>query len=1035
MIMVKHLWGMGLAGLGAIALLPTLPAIAQITPDDTLGAERSQVIPNALVQGAPGVLIEGGARRGANLFQSFSDFNVGELQRVFFANPTGVESILGRVTGGNPSNILGTLGVAGSANLFLLNPSGIVFGPNARLDVRGSFVASTAAQWDLGNGQFFSAVNPNAAPLMDVAIRPGLQWGSGFQGAITNAGTLAVGDGQALMLAGQAVTSTGSLIAPGGTVQVLGDRVSLLDNAQVDVSGPGGGGTVLIGGDFQGSGGVPQASQTRVDANVRIAADAIGNGTGGRVIVWAKDHTQFAGTIRAQGGSSGGNGGFVEVSGKQTLSFTGRVDTTAPSGSLGTLLLDPFDLIIDAPEAAAISNATANVNLTADNNITFNTEIYNRNLGVGISAEAGNNIFVNSNIFTNTGNIRLFSTNGGVFINNASINPEAETASDRSAFIVVSGRDLVEIRNSELKNRQFNNSADSGNAILIVAREGSVLMDKVWLSTSNGGAGDAGVILITAQARVDILNSINPESVSLSPGLFSQGNQGGIVIGNDGTLEGLPTPKVIRISNSNLSTNNLSLGRAQADSGNIFLAASESILIENGSRIGANTGLPGTSANGIPGNAGKVTLQVPGNGSILVQGKSSISSSIYKQGEAGGVFLITGPDGSVSLVESDIFSNIENGGEGEGGVVRVTTGRLELRQGSQIQTIVRGAGDPGNELAGVGNAGVILIQAAEFVKLLGFEDSGDGTFFPSGLLSSVGTGAQGDSGVIFVETPLLFLSDRAAITASNFGSGVAGYILVVADFIVLDKRARLLAVARSGQGGSIGLQTPYLVGVSRNSVIATQVGATGRPGDGGDILIGADLDIDAAGRLQFSSSSPTLFVYGFPNNDTNILADAFRGRGGRIEIATISLRNLRQRPDIRITNDLDATSGVEGLDGTVNVSSFNLDIDRGLTPLPDRFQDPRVSEGCDPRTRQETSQFGTIGKGGATTQANSVLYRDTPLARVPDQPTVTSSTLTAELQPAQGWVVDAQGKIRLVANAATLTAPAPAHVLPVCPHP
>ncbi|NEO42033.1 MAG: filamentous hemagglutinin N-terminal domain-containing protein [Moorea sp. SIOASIH] len=86
-------------------------ALAQITPDQTLGNESSVVTPNLTIRGEPGDLIEGGAVRGSNLFHSFQDFNVGQLQRVYFANPAGIENILSRVTGSNISNILGTLGV------------------------------------------------------------------------------------------------------------------------------------------------------------------------------------------------------------------------------------------------------------------------------------------------------------------------------------------------------------------------------------------------------------------------------------------------------------------------------------------------------------------------------------------------------------------------------------------------------------------------------------------------------------------------------------------------------------------------------------------------------------------------------------------------------------------------------------------------------------------------------------------------------------------------------------------------------------
>jgi len=104
-------WRLGLVSVlamgGAISAFSGNCALAQITPDNTLGAESSRVTPNVEVKGSPANLIEGGAARGANLFHSFSEFNVGELQRVYFSNPAATENILSRVTGNNLSNILG----------------------------------------------------------------------------------------------------------------------------------------------------------------------------------------------------------------------------------------------------------------------------------------------------------------------------------------------------------------------------------------------------------------------------------------------------------------------------------------------------------------------------------------------------------------------------------------------------------------------------------------------------------------------------------------------------------------------------------------------------------------------------------------------------------------------------------------------------------------------------------------------------------------------------------------------------------------
>ena len=170
-------------------------AQAQIIPDTTLAGENSRV---RSVDSLTDV-IEQGATRGNVLFHSFDQFSIGEGRRAYFSNPEGIESILSRVTGSNRSDIFGTLGVLGDANLFFLNPNGIVFGPNARLDVSGSFIASTGDRFNLSDGNIFSATDPNAPPLLTVNVIPGLQTGAGLA-SIVNDGVLSAGQDLSLQL-------------------------------------------------------------------------------------------------------------------------------------------------------------------------------------------------------------------------------------------------------------------------------------------------------------------------------------------------------------------------------------------------------------------------------------------------------------------------------------------------------------------------------------------------------------------------------------------------------------------------------------------------------------------------------------------------------------------------------------------------------------------------------------------------------------------------------------------------------------------
>lgn len=205
-----------------------------LKPDRTLGVESSIIKPNVEIKGSSSDLIEGGASRRVNLFHSFEEFNVGEGNRVYFNNPSGIERIFSRVTGHHQSAILGTLGVLGNADLFLLNPNGIIFGQNAALDLKGSFFATTASSVVFEDGTQFSAVNPSPETLLTVSIPIGLQFRN-TPGAIVNQsqsvfetssgfndfGGLKVEPKKTLALVGGDVTLQGGfLTADGGRIEI-----------------------------------------------------------------------------------------------------------------------------------------------------------------------------------------------------------------------------------------------------------------------------------------------------------------------------------------------------------------------------------------------------------------------------------------------------------------------------------------------------------------------------------------------------------------------------------------------------------------------------------------------------------------------------------------------------------------------------------------------------------------------------------------------------------------------------------------------
>jgi filamentous hemagglutinin family protein len=242
----------------------------------------------------------------------------------------------------------------------------------------------------------------------------------------------------ALLEAGSQVEAGGD---KGGSVQVLGRRVGVLDGASIDASGDKGGGTVLVGGDFQGGNAqVQNAWRTYFGAESAIHADALLEGDGGKVVLWSNDITRAYGTISARGGAQGGDGGFVEVSGKNLLDFLARVDVGSPRGAAGTVLLDPRDITIQDTGGANNAQVTApatdtsilfadggtgdftlndealealsgNVVLQASRDITLNNNLSGgltlTNPGQGITLQAGRNITIGSAITTQGGAIHL----------------------------------------------------------------------------------------------------------------------------------------------------------------------------------------------------------------------------------------------------------------------------------------------------------------------------------------------------------------------------------------------------------------------------------------------------------------------------------------------------------------------------------------------------------------------------------------------------------------------------------------------------
>ncbi len=424
---------------------------------------------------------------------NWQGFSIGAGETTNFVQQSATSSVLNRVIGADPSLILGTL--SSNGQVFLINPSGILVGQGARIDVAG-LVASTLnlSDQDFLAGRLNFTSNPLAgnvdnqgsittptggrvylvgtnasnsgiinSPQGDVILAAGQSVNifdtstPGVRVEITASNNAAVNLGQILAQSGEvgiygaALSNSGIINADqvvkdasgkivlrakqdvtleagsrisangeqggaitvqsdagttlvsgaveakgtqgeGGTIKILGNQVGLMDNASVNASGQTGGGTVLIGGDFHGANSnVQNATATYVGPDATIKADAIQSGNGGNVAVWADNTTRYYGNISARGGANSGDGGFVEVSGKHYLDFLGVVNTLAPAGKAGTLLLDPSDITISAGSDSGMSGTASPFSGTADTSILNVTTLTNA-LALGnvlVDASAG----------------------------------------------------------------------------------------------------------------------------------------------------------------------------------------------------------------------------------------------------------------------------------------------------------------------------------------------------------------------------------------------------------------------------------------------------------------------------------------------------------------------------------------------------------------------------------------------------------------------------------------------------------------------
>jgi len=952
-------------------LLVSLPAMAQIVPDTTLPASSSTTR-----QGTTRI-ITGGTRAGSNLFHSFKEFSVPAGSTAYFNNALNIQNIISRVTGLSVSNIDGLIRANGTANLFLLNPNGIIFGPNARLNIGGSFRGSTASSLKFADGTSFNAKNPESTPLLTINGPIGLEFRS-------NPGSIKVqGTGYNLTLKNPiytpyliGISSTGLQVKPGKTLALIGGNVSL--NGSV-LTAPGGrievgsvsNGSLSINSNTSGGWSLGyQGIQNFKDIQLSQQALMNASGVGGGSIQMQGANIKFSdgslALIQNQGTQASGD---ITANASESFELTG----TSPNGSIssgvvnetvrgngGNIEISTKKLLLQA--GGAIVTRTYNSGKGGD--LTVNASESTQLLGASLDS-----LQIPSNIVTAT----FGSGNGGnlTFLTK-SLNVQGGSEIVSSSYGLGKGGDITmnilesaQLLGSLSGTYQFPSS-------IAVLNVGSSHSGKITLSTGNllvkdgatvasltQGINSGGDITVNANKFIE-LAGVTPKDFAssvLTSTTFSGGDAGSLTVN---------TPKLVIKGGGGVSTSTLASGKA----GNLFINASDSIEV---------SGIALTPITPVPSS-------LSSSASVVNERIQKLYGLPQVPNGASGSLTINTP--RLSVTDGGLV-NVRNDGPGNAGTVKINANLINLDHQGDI-TASTASGEGGN----------IFLNVANKLSL------------DHNSLITATAGGQGTGGNITIDPQQTTLSNASGITVSSTGTGNAGVLKISSNNLTLNNGGFLSANTNGGEGGNIFLNTQNLQ-LRRSSLFTA---AAGGSGNGGNITINT-------GTLAALENS-------------KISADAVKGNGGNIQI---NAQGLFQSPDSPITASsklgINGTVRINTLDVSRNLELAVLpvipvDYTKLIAPGCSANVGSHASKfvvigsGGLPPSPSDSARGETVWKDWGT---------------VPGQDNRASTAVSShpndsdEIVKATGWVTDSKGQVvALVANAPTYTPDLPWLKSPSC---
>jgi large exoprotein involved in heme utilization and adhesion len=623
-----------------------------------------------------------------------------------------------------------------------------------------------------------------------------------------------------------------------------------------------------------------------------------------------------------------------------------------------------------------------------------------------------------------------------------------------SGNILVRVNDFILVRGSRLESNVLSTAIGQGGDINIEAETGSIsLTGGTSIDTSTFGRGDAGDVVIQANDSVSIEGSfIQTRADSDAPGVpgsRAAGNGGDIIIKAESLSLSDLSPSGGFIAVLSTSTN------AGGNAGDVLIQVNDIISLTT-SVISAAVESEGM------GKGGDIDIQAE---SLSLRDGAFINTSTRGQGRGGNIRVSVSDFVHLSGVDyygytSELATSTLEEANGKAGDIIVNSPVLYLLDGATVNARTLGSSNGGNitinattveavnggqvltTSLGRGQAGNIDLNVTDSVTLSG----SDATYFErlarlgdeevanagpaSGLFANTSETSTGQGGNLRINTGRLLVQDSARVTVSSEGTGNAGRLEVTSNDILLDNRGVLQATTSSGEGGNIELRSQDLILMRRGGGISTTAGLAGTGGNGGYININ------------------TQFLVAVPEENSDITANAFQGRGGTIQITARGIFGLTSRSfdELKIllgtddpnqldparlpSSDITAISQTDpALSGQITLNTPDVDPSQGLATLPLQPVNPQVVQSCQPGGVEANNEFVVTGRGGLPPDAREIVRSEEPLvglvtldseAQQPSSALTETNPILQTTPPiveATGWIVAPNGEVVLVASA------------------